>query len=964
MCYQKTNIRLYSHDVFYRQMKLILLMLLLSTLSATVRSQSNITFQSWQSYIATWDSLEQSDDTYFEWLSVDRWYTEFGRLQRSYTPEQDQVLQLEFIEAYLLFFLSEYEATILLYQKLLTNRSRLSENQLKWCLVNLEESFRRTGNLKEAIPIRKERIELGLDQDFFEIYEEAGLYREALVEFTEHNDLPRGPLRALGYYSRLGRLHKQDGQLDSAIYYYEKAYEKGLATVNKENYLDKSVYFHRLRKYYTYQMKGEIGLILVKQGRHQEAIPLLRNDIATCKEVDEVAQTVPKRLGLAESYLALGQLVRAKLYLDTIQSITSRMDWVDHQIKYLALSGKYHFEVGQYDSAAIFLQKSYHIRDSLQTIQNKNKLIATTAFLDNERQGKLIAQQRSELERAQLLQVKQQLQVFLLIGAILVVMVVALFLYSDAKRKKKAQAIAERDKEIISRQADELKELDKAKTRFFSNISHEFRTPLTLIEGPVQSIRAGKVLSKTAVNENLAMIERNAQTLRNLIDEVLDFNKMDAGEVAIVYRPVILLDWLSELIENYQFLCKQKGIKLKAQTQMDSSIRVELDTMKIEHVLNNLVSNAVKYARSVIVLDVRYVGNTLNVVVSDDGAGISKEDLPNVFERFYQTKHGEQIPHSSGIGLAYVKEIIALMQGGVKVWSEVDKGTVFTLSIPAERSAGKSPITIASLDSEFTPAPYAHPNNRLLIVEDNAEMQQYIQQVVGEEFETKVCSNGAEALEVLDGFKPDLIISDVMMPVMNGIELLKQVKAKEFSSPISFIILTARRSHELKLEALNMGLDDYLTKPFSPLELEVRVKNLLKNQFERNQWIRTQPEEDQKEEDPFVQELRNKVIENLSNSQFGVVGLAEIFHMSDRQLTRLTRKTTGLTPAAFIREVRLSKSLEILLEKRCETVVEVAETVGLGRASHFSKVFFQRYGRKPSQYLKNAHSEAEKHKNV
>lgn len=942
-------------------MKLIGLLLLLST---SVKSQPNNTFQSWRDYLSTWDSLERSDDTYFEKLSVDQWYAEFSRLEQSDSPKKSQEIRLAFIEAYLLFFLSEYEASIPRYRSLLTNRSRLSQNQLKWCLVNLEESYRRTGNLKEAIPIRKERIELGFDQDFFEIYEESGLYREALVEFKEHNDLPRGPLRALGYYSRLGRLHNQDGQLDSAIYYYERAYELGLATVNKENYLDKSVYFHRLRKYYTYQMKGEIGLILVKKGRYQQAIPLLKKDIATCKEVGEVAQTVPKRLGLTECFLELDQLGRAKLYLDTIRNITSRMDWVDHKIKFLSLKGKYYFKSEVFDSAAIFLQKSHQLSDSLQIQKNHNRLIATTAFLDNERQGKLIAKQRSDLEKAELAQARQQLQVFILIGAILVVMIVAFFLYSDAKRKKKAQFVAERDRAIISRQAEKLKELDKAKTRFFSNISHEFRTPLTLIEGPIQSIRAGKVLSKTAVNENLAMIERNAQTLRNLIDEVLDFNKLDVGEVTIVNRPVLLLDWLSELIENYQFLCKQKGLQLKAQTQMDATISVELDTMKIEHVLNNLVSNAAKYARNVISLDLRYIGNQLNIVVSDDGAGISYEDLPNIFERFYQTKHGEQMPHSSGIGLAYVKEIIALMDGSVKAWSEEGKGSVFTLSVPAERSSRKELKAIVESESEFAPETYPLPNNRLLIVEDNTEMQRYIQQVVGEEFETKICANGAEALEVLEGFKPDLIISDVMMPVMNGIELLKRVKAKTFSNPISFIILTARRSHELKLEALSMGLDDYLTKPFSPLELEIRVKNLLKNQFERNQWISTQSEEDQKDDDPFVEELRNKVIENLSNSQFGVVGLAEIFHMSDRQLTRLTKKTTGMTPASFIREVRLNKALEILLEKRCETVVEVAETVGLGRASHFSKIFFERYGRKPIHYLRNVRFEATKDENV
>ncbi len=924
-------------------------------------------FSNWGDFYSTWDSLELADDTYFDYINVENWQSEFSRLNEHFPVVKDSTEQFlrDYLAAYFIFFLSDYTTCIPLYQQLLADRSLLTNNQLKWCLVNLEESYRRTGNLKDAIPITKERVELGFDDDFFHIYEEAGLYREAIKEYTEHNDLPTAPIRALGYYSRLGRLHRQDGQLDSAVYYYELAYKEGLQIVDKEDYPGKSIHHHWLRKYYTYQMRGEIGLIYVQQRKYQEAIPYLKKDIATCKEVNEVALTVPKRLGLAEAFLALGNRNTAKLYLDSVYQINQEKDWVVHQIKYLEIAGKYYFEIGQYDSAAIFFRTGNLLSDSIEAVQRENKLIATTAFLDNEQQGKLITKQRSELEKAQLAQSKQRLQVTLLISGILVVIIVAILLYRDTRRKKKAQTIAERDREIITRQAEELKELDKAKTRFFSNISHEFRTPLTLIEGPIQSILSGKIISKIAIGENLKMAERNAGTLRNLIDEVLDFNKMESGDIFINRKPVLLLDWLSELLENYHFLCKQAGIELKAQTQLESSTRVLLDTMKVEHILNNLISNATKYARNIIKLELRYIGNQFSVVVSDDGAGIPEEELSRVFDRFYQTKHGQQMPHSSGIGLAYVKEITTLMEGTVQVWSKKGKGTVFTLSVPAEESSDWRSEELDEVIQEFAPGVYPHPNNQLLIVEDNTEMRKYIQQVVGEEFNITVCSNGAEALKVLDDFEPDLIISDVMMPVMDGIELLKQLKERNFSKPISFVMLTARQSHELKLEALSLGLDDYLTKPFSPLELEIRVKNLLKNQFERIQWLNTEQELDEVlGEDPFVEDLRLKVVEHLDDKQFGVVSLAEIFHMSDRQLTRVTRKATGMSPAAFIREVRLNKALEMLMSRSYETVTEVADLVGLGRASHFTKIFFERYGRKPIQYLKKPVIQATNPKNV
>ena len=931
-----------------------------TTTRVIAQTTPNAHFDNWSQFLHTWDSLEQADDTYFDWLTVEQWQREYDQLSKKGVDNQaENNLQLQFIEVFLEFFMAEYVTCIPKYQRLLEQRNHLTQNQLQWCLVNLEESYRRTGNLQDAIPIRKERIALGFDQDFFEFYEEAGLYQEAIVEFTEHNEPPTTPLQSFGYFVRLGRLHDQDGQFDSAIYYYEKAHLKAMEIVDKEEYPGKSVYFHRYRKYYAYEVKGAIGLIYIRQGKFEEAIPLLKKDIATAKEVDEVVLTVPKRLGLAEAYLGLDKRVLVKAHLDSVRAITQEMDWVDHQLKYLEIAGRYHFEAGQFDSAATLLQRGYVLKDSLQAIKNRNKIIATTAFLDNERQGKLIAKQRLELEKAQLSQAQQRLQLLILLGAVLIVVLLAVFLYRDARRKKHAQLVAELDKETISIQAEELKSLDQAKTRFFSNISHEFRTPLTLIEGPIQSILSGRADTKEEIRSNLEVAERNAKALHHLIDELLDFNKMETEQLSISNQPVLLFDWLSELIENYQYLCSQSGFKFSVRTEIPTRIAVSIDTQKVEHVLNNLLSNALKYTQGVIKLELKLIGNQFSVLVEDDGRGIDREELPRVFDRFYQTTHGQQLPHSSGIGLAYVKEIVSLLGGSIKVESTVGQGTSFRLSIPVEEISNWKPEEHLKEFESYVPGTYEHTNNKLLIVEDNREMRDYIQQVIGDEFEMKVCANGSEALDQLQDFQPDLIISDIMMPVMDGIQLLQAVKSRSDARNTSFVMLTARRSQELKLEALNMGLDDYLTKPFSPLELEIRVKNLLKNQYERKQWINSEPPgEEKSEEDPFVEELKEKVIENISNSQFGVVSLAEIFHMSDRQLSRVTKKATGMSPAAFIREVRLNQALEILMEKKCETVTEVAELVGLGRASHFSKVFFERFGRKPSQYLKNGQYEA------
>ena len=934
------------------------LFILLIALSVLVQSKAQSVFTTWQDLYQAWDSLESADDTYFDFLEVEKWQAEFSYLSSKFPgvgDEQEQFFR-DYLEAYFIFFLSDYTQSIPLYTDLLSDRSKLTENQLKWCLVNLEESYRRTGNLKDAIPITKERVELGFDDDFFHIYEEAGLYREALIEYMEHNDLPTAPIRALGYYSRLGRLLHKDGQLDSAIYYYELAYAEGFSIIDKEDYPGKSVYHHRLRKYYTHQMRGEIGLIYVMQGKYREAIPYLEKDIATCKEVNEVALTVPKRLGLAEAFLALGYKETAKLHLDTALQINRSTDWVVHQIKYMQIAGKYYFEVGQFDSAAILFQTSSLLSDSIEAVQRENKLIATTAFLDNERQGKLITQQRFELKEAERAQAQQRVQLVVLIAGIVVVVLISLFFYTDAKRKKKAQDVALKDKAIIERQAEELKELDKAKTQFFANISHEFRTPLTLIEGPIQSILQGRITADEDKTENLEVAERNARTLRNLIDEVLDFNKLESGEILVNRKPTQVKDWLSELLENYEFIARQNDLKLKVVAGSNDECILLIDTQKVEHILNNLVSNAAKYAQHVIELSVTFEKGRFSAMVSDDGKGIAEEDLSKIFERFYQTKHGQQLPHSSGIGLAYVQEIVALLGGEVEVESDVGVGTTFKFSIPAEEGSVEGmKRQEEALFEDFTPGPYQHENNKVLIVEDNVEMRQYIRQVIGDEFEVVLCGNGQEALDEMKSFNPDLIISDVMMPVMDGITLLKKVKSEDNSSHISFVMLTARRSQELKLEALALGLDDYLNKPFSPLELEIRVKNLLKNQFERSVWIAENDRKDLKQTeesaDPFVDELRTKIVDNIDNKQFGVLTLASEFNLSDRQLTRVTRRATGMSPAAFIREVRLTKARDLFTNSSYQTIAEVAYSVGFEKPSYFSKLFFERFGKKPSELL-------------
>jgi signal transduction histidine kinase/DNA-binding response OmpR family regulator len=918
-------------------------------------TESGLLFKSGGELISAWESLETTESQLLAENGKEDWLLSVVHFKNLAAEQKNDslLLSLNFIHGSLLFSMAKYYQAIPILRRLLDQRARLDEEQLIGVLVSLEESYRRTANLKEAIPIRKERIELGLDQDFFEIYEEAGLYSEAIVEFTQHNAFPNNPLGQLGYHARLGRLYNQNNQLDSAIYHYEHAFSYGFTILENDDYLGKSPHYEFRKKFWTYEMKGEIGTIYAKQGRYKEAIPLLKKIISVGKEINESALVVPKRLVLVACYLKLQDTSLSKSHLDTVKQVTDNMDWFTHKVKYQQVLAEYFYKKGIFDSAAIAYKEHAKLKDSVQSIQNKNKLIATTAFLDNERQGKLLAEQRLELVAFENERIQKSNQLYLLIFILFGALGLAVFLFIDSRRKQKAKEMALEDKTIIEKQSKKIQELDKVKTRFFSNISHEFRTPLTLIQGPIESILQGRAKGEALIKKNLEVATRNVKNLRNLIDEILEFNKMDFGTVDVHYVPVLLSDYFLEFSENYASLVAEKRLTWKLDAEIDASLQLSLPIDKVEKILHNLLSNAIKHApaNTTVSLSVTYLNETLKIAVSDEGAGIPQDEQEKIFERFYQASEGKLMPHSSGIGLAYVKEITEALDGTITIKSESGIGTTFFFALPAEvigrSSKGEQVEEEVVYEKEL---PYPYSNNKILLTEDNEEMANYIKQVLGDEFIVEWAENGKEALTKLESFDADLIITDIMMPIMTGLELLEKLKANDRYKYKSVIMLTAKSSQETRLDALSFGLDDYLTKPFNPLELEYRVKNLLRNQYERGLALK---DEDSTEtiEDPLINELIVEIEKNINNRNFGVLDLSNSAALSDRQLTRITKKSIGLTPANLIREVRLQKAKHYLEAKVYRSVAETCYAVGFEKPSYFSKIYIERSGKKPSSYF-------------
>lgn len=534
----------------------------------------------------------------------------------------------------------------------------------------------------------------------------------------------------------------------------------------------------------------------------------------------------------------------------------------------------------------------------------------------------------------------------------------------------------QRDKATIQKQAEELKQLDEMKSSFFANVSHELRTPLTLLAGPVERLmqQSGK---DSKDYPYLQLMQQNVQQLQNRVNEILDLSKIDGGKLELKEKPVQPDKLIQPLIAAFESLAQQKNISFMYRNRLTENNYLLLDGEQIKKIINNLLSNAFKFTPSggqVLVTLTDHIGQII-FKVSDTGEGIHPDEQEYVFQRFYQAKSGSaSMKGGTGIGLALTSELVSLMKGRITLESEPGKGSTFYVELP-KRIAPAPPGEAAEQQPEketTAPEPVIPVNLQqvkgatLLLAEDNPGLQQYIQLEL-KEFRLVIAGNGAEALHILETAEtlPQLVISDVMMPIMDGFTLLEKIKADERFRRIPVIMLTARADIQDKLHALRIGVDDYLVKPFITEELVARVVNLLERYQARNnrQW-----EEDEETGEPKTIEETGTATQPLSSAwlmhleeeingyldrqeQFTLDALAEKISLSKRQLQRNIKEETGLTANNYIKELRLHRARFYLESKTFTTLNEVSFAVGFNDPHYFSSIFTERYGKKPVSYL-------------
>jgi len=545
----------------------------------------------------------------------------------------------------------------------------------------------------------------------------------------------------------------------------------------------------------------------------------------------------------------------------------------------------------------------------------------------------------------------------------------------DLKRQR-----LKHDLEIEHVHTEKLKEVDKLKSRFFANISHEFRTPLTLLLGPISRL-LGKISDREDVKD-LQVMQKNAKRLQKLISELLDLSKIEEGKVKLQVQQTDIVSFMNRIVQTFESQADIKNIELKFKSELTAQ-SVFFDTAKMENVFYNLLSNAFKFTPDGGVVEVSLKHPPISplskgglrgvqITVTNSGSFIPPEKINQIFDRFYQVDDSFTREHEgSGIGLALTNELIKLHHGTIEVESNSESGTIFTVTLPLgkqhfavdeifEELVDTENKTETEIDIVQSPIDIDEVNDKnqstkLLIVEDNADMREYIKSCFKSDYFIIEAQDGISGFDISVNELPDLIISDVMMPKMDGFQLCEKIKSDQRTSHIPLILLTARAEMQDKLNGLDTGADDYVVKPFEVKELQARVRNLiqqrkkLQQQFMKNELYLTNELALTSQDEKFLNRAIEIIENNLSDSGFDVDSFVKNIGISRAHLYHKFKTITGQSVKDFIRTIRLKRSLQ-MIKNNTGNISEIAYEVGFSNPAYFSKCFREQFGFSPSQY--------------
>lgn len=750
---------------------------------------------------------------------------------------------------------------------------------------------------------------------------------------------------------------------DETLYYLDKTFE----LLKNEKNINKVAYF--------YVNKGDV-LIHFEQGLKESIkaskIGLKLSDSIHNKELVKVAL-----LNISRGNIDLKNYAAAIKPLNKILE----MDKGNTQTHFLVLQAltKAHAGLKEFEKSYEYGIEMTALKDSIYTIKESNSFAEFDAKFKTAEKDKEIAQQQLEISKQKSTRNKW------IYGSLALLLVgFSIFQWRNNMQK--------REKLLAETNYKNEQEINELRTKFLGNIAHEIRTPLTLITGNLDLALENYDHKEKAV-QNIKTALSNSKKVVEDANGILELLKFEKSKTTIKLSTIPINQTLKRIFLSFSSLAEMKHVNLNFQSNIPEATFTKIDIGKVEKILNNLVSNAIKYSpsKSQIIFEANLVESILlTVKVTDFGQGIHFNETEKIFERFYQSSESTAVG-GIGIGLSLAKEFAEFLNGSLIVESELGKGSTFIFKLPMETSviarneelepkqslddATNELERLVSIEDSYidnvkhtkkTPETGQHlvpivigtprkDKPKILIVEDNPEMASYLEEILSENYVCDKAFDGIEALEKIKSSTYDLITSDIMMPKLDGFQLREKLNEDKDLKNIPFILISAKTLEEDKIKGFNLGIDDYIVKPFNKNELVARINNLLDNKFSREKWVLQNPEELEEidsSQKQLLDKIRTTVEKNISDEGFKIAELASSVGYSQRQLTRILKKYTGMSPVKFILEIRLQRAYFLLQNKAHFTLSEVRFDVGITSSSYFNKKFKERFGVNPSDLLR------------
>lgn len=864
---------------------------------------------------------------------------------------------------------SDFSRAIAYHQQGLLSAYKIKDTiGITQALNNLGTDFRRIGALPEASdyhyqalqmaeafslrsePIgRKNRI-MAIN-GIGNIYLSAGSYEEAERSFREALKEEKKLNSHVGQainYANLGAIFEEKQMYDSAFFYYQRSME--------HNVQAKSLMGIGLCHIH-------IGYIYELQHQYDKAehTYLLAYDIMN--DLTDTWHWLEATLALARINLLKGDFAESKEYIELAKEAANEIHSPEHLSKVYNLLHEYNMGMGNFAGALNDYKISMAFQDSIQNIEKLNKVTDMRLKYERDKNRHFISELnlRNEMETSQ----KRTILYASFIFVVLLILLLITLMYAYLQRTKSNKA---------------LRNLNRIRTNFFTNVTHEFRTPLTVILGLSNHMQNEKYLSLTETKSYLKAIDRQGAHLLSLVNQLLSMSRINAGLDTPEWQKGNIVVYLQMIIDSFRLYAKSKNIQLIF-TYNEAVIEMDFVSYYMDDIMQNLLSNAIKFSHPGSKISIQLVTlkqKDVILTVEDHGKGISKQEIEHIFDLFYQGTQSDK-NNGSGIGLSYCRQLVEMMHGKIEAESEEGKGTIFMITLPLRQSIEANlpllkmhqPGTFSAVrvlpemgyaGTGFDESNYGEPTSitgtdrrsSILVIEDNEDVVLYIKALLSARYNVFAERDGVEGLERASELMPDIIISDIMMPNKDGLTLCREIRASVLLNHIPVILLTAKGTQEDRLKGLQQGADAYIRKPFHLNELLIQIETLIENRrLLKEKYMRTILKGDVSEEKDagmeFLQKATDIVYSEMQNSHFSTVTLAERLCVSPSQLNRKLSAVSGYTPSLFIMNLRVNCAKKKLASGD-KPIGQIAEECGFYDLAYFSRIFKKLTHVSPSQY--------------